>query len=77
MADTPSETSTFLNLEAGFVSLGLNLVFYGMLALGNAGDASYPLDIGIYTTLICFLLYYFFGISSTLNLTWSLTASQQ
>jgi hypothetical protein len=39
-----------------------------MLALLVAGDLSYLLDIGIYTTLICFLLYYFFGISSTLNL---------
>jgi hypothetical protein len=68
MADTSSEKLSFLILETEFVSLGLGLVFYGMLALLVAGDVSYHRDIGIYTTLICFLLYYFSGTSPTLNL---------
>jgi hypothetical protein len=68
MADTPSEKLSFLILETEFICLGLDLVFYGMLTLLVAGDLSYLLDIGIYTTLICFLLYYFFGISFTFDL---------
>jgi hypothetical protein len=64
MADISSEKLSFLILETEFVSLGLNLIFYGMLALLVTGDVSYLPDIGIYTTIICFLFYYFFGISS-------------
>ena len=77
MADRISEKFSLLIREAWFVSFGLDLVFYGMLALLVAGELSYLLDIGIYTTLICFLLYYFFGISLTLSLTWFLTPCQQ
>jgi hypothetical protein len=75
MADTlPKKLS--LVLETNFVVLGLDLVFYGMLALLVVGVLSYLLNIGIYTILICFLLYYFFGISFTSSLTHSLTTSQ-
>jgi hypothetical protein len=74
MADTPSKKLSLLIREANFVTLGLELVFYGMLALIVAGEFSYLLVLGIYTTLICFLLYYFFGISFTVSLTQSLTA---
>ena len=68
MANTPSEKLSFFIREAEFVVLGLDLMFYGMLALLLAGDVSYLLDIGVYTTLICFLLYYFFGIFSLYEL---------
>jgi hypothetical protein len=77
MADTQFEKLSFLTRQTEFVVLGLDLLFYGMLALVVAGDFSCLLDIGIYTTLICFLLYYFFGICFHLSLTVSLTASQQ
>ena len=75
MADTSSEKLSFLIREASFVTLGLDLVFYGMLALVVAGEFSYLLDLGIHATLICFLLYHFFGISFTLSSTQSLTSS--
>jgi hypothetical protein len=70
MADIQSEKLPLLNLEANFVALGLQLVFHGILAVPFIAELSYLLDIGIYTTLICFLLYYFFGIteSTTFNL---------
>jgi hypothetical protein len=68
MADTPSDKFSFLVMEANFVAFGLELVFHGILAVLFSGEFSYLLDIGIYTTLICFLLYYFFGISSTFHL---------
>ena len=77
MADTPSGTLAVLTRQSDFVVLGLDLVFYGMLALVVAREFSYLLDLGIYTTLICFLLYYFFGISFILSLTRSLSTSQQ
>jgi hypothetical protein len=63
MADTPSDKSSFLIREANFVVLGLQILFYGTLAVLFIGEFSYLLDIGIYATLICFLLYYFFGIA--------------
>jgi hypothetical protein len=62
MADTPSEQ---LVLETHFVVLGLELLFHGILTVLVIGEFSYLLDIGIYTTLICFLIYYFFGISKS------------
>jgi hypothetical protein len=63
MADTPSEKLSFL--EANFVAFGLELVFHGILAVLFIGEFSYLVDTGIYTTLICFLLYYFFGIAES------------
>jgi hypothetical protein len=70
MADTPSDKLSFLVMEANFVAFGLGLVFHGILAVLFSGEFTYLLDIGIYTTLICFLLSYFFGIteSTTFNL---------
>jgi hypothetical protein len=41
MADTLSEKSSFVTLQANFVGFGLDLVFYGMIALLVAGDFSY------------------------------------
>jgi hypothetical protein len=76
MADIPSSEKSFLIREAEFVAHGLALMFYGILALLATGEFSYVSDIGIYTTLIGFLIYYFFGISFILSLTQSLTASQ-
>ena len=40
MGDIPSEKLSFLVLEANFVSLGLTLVFYGMLGFMVAGNVS-------------------------------------
>jgi hypothetical protein len=72
MAETPSAKLSFLIRQTELVALGLERVFYGMLSSVFAGLFSHPHDKGIYTTLICFLLYYFFGISLTLSLTESL-----
>jgi hypothetical protein len=70
MADTPSEQFSFGLLETRFVVLVPELLFHGIIVVLCIGEFSYSPDIGIYTTLIGFLLYYFFGIaqSTTFNL---------
>jgi hypothetical protein len=52
----------FRILQAQFLSFGLGLVFYGTVAFLVAGDCSHHFDVGVYTTLVCFLIYYFFSI---------------
>jgi hypothetical protein len=64
MVDVSFEKMSFLLRQANFVGLGLCLVLYGRLAFLVVGDFSYLRGVGIYTTLIGFLLYYVFGTLS-------------
>jgi hypothetical protein len=76
MADALSEKVSSLFRQANFVGHGLSLVAYGRIVFFVARFLlKDPSDIGIYTTLICLLLYYVFGISFTINLIQSLMPS--
>jgi hypothetical protein len=64
MADAQAQETSFLTRQANFVQIGLDLVFYGKIASLVAMDSVYFFDVGIYTTLVGFLLYYVFSMYS-------------
>jgi hypothetical protein len=62
MADSVSEDQLFLIRQSYFVSFDLSLVFHGKPA-ASQNVLSETCHEGMYTMLICFLLYFFCTIS--------------